>query len=165
MQLLQPGQKMGAMLEKGELDALMMPHPPKEALRGGAKIRRLFADPKGEEAKYFRKNGYYPIMHLIAFKDEMLKQNPWLAANVTAAFDKAKAACMEYYDDPNWSRFVWGRHLFEEERDTFGTDPWPHGVKKNRANLERFIGYSLDQGLLARKLEVEELFAQSTLDT
>jgi hypothetical protein len=38
-------------------------------------------------------------------------------------------------------------------------------VKKNRANLERFIGYSLDQGLLARKLEVEELFAQSTLDT
>ena len=29
----------------------------------------------------------------------------------------------------------------------------------------RFIGYSLDQGLLARKLEVEELFAQSTLDT
>ena len=35
MQLLKPGQKMGAMLEKGELDALMMPHPPKEALRGG----------------------------------------------------------------------------------------------------------------------------------
>jgi len=165
MQLLKPGQKMGAMLENGELDALMMPHPPKEALRGGAKIRRLFADPKGEEAKYFRKNGYYPIMHLIAFKDEVLKQNPWLAANVVAAFDKAKAACMEYYDDPNWSRFVWGRHWFEEERNTFGADPWPHGVKKNRDNLERFIGYSLDQGLLARKLEVDELFAQSTLDT
>jgi 4,5-dihydroxyphthalate decarboxylase len=55
--------------------------------------------------------------------------------------------------------------LFEEERDAFGADTWPHGVEKNRANLERFIGYSLDQGLLARKLEVEELFAQSTLDT
>lgn len=165
MQLLKPGQKMGAMLEKGEIDALMVPHPPKEALRGGGNIRRLFADPKAEEAKYFRKNGYYPIMHLVAFKDDVLKSNPWLATGVAAAFDKAKEICREYYDDPNWSRFVWGRHLFEEERKAFGDDPWPHGMEKNRANLERFIGYSLDQGLLERKLEVEELFARSTLNS
>jgi 4,5-dihydroxyphthalate decarboxylase len=165
MQLLRPGQKMGAMLEKGEIDALMMPHPPHEALRGGGNIRRLFTDAKAEEAKYFQKNGYYPIMHLIAFKDEILATNPALANNVMAAFDKAKAACAEYYDDPNWSRFVWGRHLFEEERRVFGDDPWPSGVRKNRANLERFIGYSLDQGLIDKKLDVDELFARSTLDS
>jgi 4,5-dihydroxyphthalate decarboxylase len=164
LQLLKSDQKLGAMLERGEIDAIMMPHPPKEALRGGGNIRRLFADPKAEETKYFRKNGYYPIMHLIAFKDAALKENPWLATSVMAAFDRAKEACLEYYDDPNWSRFVWGRHLFEEERNAFGKDPWPHGVKKNRANLERFIGYSLDQGLMDKKLEVEELFARSTLD-
>jgi 4,5-dihydroxyphthalate decarboxylase len=165
MQILKPGQKIGAMLEQGEIDALMVPHPPKEALRGGGNIRRLFADPKAEEAKYFRKNGYYPIMHVVAFKDQVLAQSPWLARSVMEAFDRAKAACVEYYDDPNWSRFVWGRHLFEEERIAFGEDPWPHGVKKNRANLERFIGYSLDQGLMEKKLEVEELFAPNTLDT
>jgi 4,5-dihydroxyphthalate decarboxylase len=165
LQLLKSDQKLGAMLERGEIDAIMMPHPPKEALRGGGNIRRLFADPKAEETKYFRKNGYYPIMHLIAFKDAALKENPWLATSVMAAFDRAKEACLEYYDDPNWSRFVWGRHLFEEERNAFGKDPWPHGVKKNRANLERFIGYSLDQGLMDKKLEVEELFARSTLDS
>jgi 4,5-dihydroxyphthalate decarboxylase len=165
MQILKPGQKIGAMLEQGEIDALMVPHPPKEALRGSRNIRRLFADPKAEETKYFRKNGYYPIMHVVAFKDLVLAQNPWLARSVMEVFDKAKAACVEYYDDPNWSRFVWGRHLFEEERIAFGEDPWPHGVKKNRANLERFIGYSLDQGLMEKKLEVEELFAPNTLDT
>ena len=165
MQLVKPGQKMGAMLERGEIDALMVPHPPQEALRGDGNIRRLFADPKTEETKYFRKNGYYPIMHVVAFKDEVLAQNPWLARRVMAAFDKAKEACMEYYDDPNWSRFVWGRHLFEEERNAFGGDPWPHGVKRNRANLERFIGYSLDQGLMEKKLDVEELFTESTLDS
>jgi 4,5-dihydroxyphthalate decarboxylase len=163
MQLLNPGQKIGAMLERGEIDALMMPHPPKEALRGGGNIRRLFADPKIEESKYFRKNGYYPIMHVIAFKDEVLAKDASLAANVMAAFDRAKEICIEYYDDPNWSRFVWGRHLFEEERQVFGADPWPHGVKKNRTNLERFISYSLDQQLIDKKLEVEELFAESTL--
>jgi 4,5-dihydroxyphthalate decarboxylase len=165
MQILKPGQKIGAMLDNGEIDALMVPHPPKEALRGGGNIRRLFADPKAEEAKYFRKNGYYPIMHVVAFKDQVLAQSPWLARSVMEAFDRAKAACVEYYDDPNWSRFVWGRHLFEEERIAFGEDPWPHGVKKNRANLERFIGYSLDQGLMEKKLELEELFAPNTLDT
>lgn len=163
MQLLKPGQKMGAMLERGEIDALMVPHPPHEALRGGGSIRRLFADPKVEEIQYFKKNGYYPIMHLIAFKDDALKTNPQLATSVMAAFDRAKEICLEYYDDPNWSRFVWGRHLFEEERKTFGDDPWPHGVKQNRANLERFIDYSFDQGLMERKLAVEDLFAANTI--
>ena len=157
-QLLKKGQKIGAMLESGEIDALMVPHPPEEALRGGGAIRRLFADPKAEEAKYFRTNGYFPIMHVVAFKDAVLNKNPWLAKSVTEAFDKAKEACMEYYDDPNWSRFVWGRHLFEEERAAFGDDPWPHGIAKNRANLERFVGYSLDQGLMEKRLTVEELF-------
>lgn len=165
MQLLKPGEKIGAMLEKGEVHALMVPHPPKEALRGNGNIRRLFADPKAEEARYFQKNGYYPIMHVVAFKDALLAKDPWLPTSVMAVFAKAKDMCMEYYDDPNWSRFVWGRHLFEEERRVFGDDPWPHGVKKNRANLERFISYSLDQGLLDKKLRVEELFAESTLDS
>jgi 4,5-dihydroxyphthalate decarboxylase len=163
MHLLDPGQKIGAMLERGEIDALMMPHPPKEALRGGGNIRRLFPDPKTEESKYFRKNGYYPIMHVIAFKDEVLAKDASLAGSIMAAFDRAKEICIEYYDDPNWSRFVWGRHLFEEERQVFGADPWPHGIKKNRANLERFISYSLDQQLIDKQLEVEELFAESTL--
>jgi len=165
VRLLEPGQKIGTMLERGEIDALMMPHPPKEALRGGGVVRRLFTDPKTEETKYFRKNGCYPIMHVVAFKDEVLAKNPWLATTVMAAFDEAKEVCLGYYDDPNWSRFVWGRHLFEEERQIFGDDPWPHGVKKNRANLERFIDYSLDQGLMDKKLKVEELFAESTLDS
>ncbi len=165
IELVARGKKMGAMLEAGEIVALMVPHPPKEALRGGKKIRRLFANPKQEEINYFRKNGYYPIMHVVAFKDDVLAKNPSLARNVMEAFGRAKEASMEYYDDPNWSRFVWGRHLFEEERTAFGEDPWPNGVKKNRANLERFIGYSLDQGLMEKKLQVEELFAPSTLQS
>jgi 4,5-dihydroxyphthalate decarboxylase len=163
VELAAAGKKMGTMLEQGEIAALMVPHPPKEALRDSKKIRRLFADPKQEEVRYFQKNGFYPIMHVVAFKDDVLAKNPGLAPSVMAAFDKAKAVCMEYYDDPNWSRFIWGRHLFEEERKAFGDDPWPHGIKKNRANLERFIGYSLDQGLMQKKLEVEQLFATGSL--
>jgi len=165
IELVSSGKKIGAMLEQGEIDALMVPHPPGEALRGSAKVRRLFAYPKQEEIKYFQKNGYYPIMHVLAFKDELLSKNSWLAESVMRAFEQAKQATVRYYDDPNWSRLVWGRHLFEEERKLFGEDPWPNGVSRNRANLERFIGDSLDQGLLVKKLEVSELFATSTLDS
>ena len=153
---------MGSLLAQGEIDALRVPHPPAEALERSRKIRRLFSDPKQEEIKYFEKNGYYPIMHVVAFKDDVLKRDPALAGKVTKAFDEAKQACKAYYDDPNWSRFVWGRHLFEEERKVFGDDPWPHGLEKNRANLQRFIDYAEDQGLLDKKLEVDELFASTT---
>jgi hypothetical protein len=31
-------------------------------------------------------------------------------------------------------------------------------LENNRANLERFVGYSLDQGLMTRKMAAEELF-------
>ncbi|HEY6197364.1 MAG TPA: ABC transporter substrate-binding protein [Candidatus Binatia bacterium] len=161
--LAPPGKKIGAMLAAGEIDALFMPHPPKEVLQGSDKFRRLFPDAKAEELKYFRKNGFFPIMHVVALKDEVLNAHPSLAPAVMDLFARAKEVCRHYYDDPNWARLVWGRHLFEEERRLLGDDPWPYGVEKNRANLERFMGYSLDQGLMAKKLAVEELFAPATL--
>lgn len=165
MKLVAPGKKMGPMLESGEIDALMIPHPPAEILRGSEKIRRLFTDAQGEELKYFQRNGYYPIMHLVALKDDVLAQSPWLARSLMAAFDEAKEASRQYYDDPNWSRFIWGRHLFEEERKAFGADPWPQGIAANKANLERFMEYSLDQGLMEKTLTVDELFASNTLSS
>ncbi len=165
IRLLPSGRKIGSMLEQGEIDALMMPHPPPPVVQGSDKIARLFSDPKQEELRYFRKNGFYPIMHVVAFKDEVLKRHPWLPRSVMEAFERAKEVCKHYYSDPNWSRLVWGRHLFEEERRLLGEDPWPYGVKSNRANLERFMGYSLDQGLMEKKLAVEDLFAPTTLDT
>jgi len=165
IRLVPKGRKIGGLLEAGEIDALFMPHPPKEVLRGSEKIRRLFADAKQQELNYFRKNGFFPIMHVVAFKDEALRQDPRLARSVMSAFDQAKEVCRRYYDDPNWSRLAWGRHLFEEERNLLREDPSPYGVRRNRANLERFMGYSFDQGLMEKKPAVEDLFASATLDT
>ena len=53
----------------------------------------------------------------------------------------------------------------EEERRLLGPDPWPYGVAANRANLERFIGYELEQGLIPEPLAVEELFFETMLET
>lgn len=148
----------GAMLESGEISAMMTPHPPKPVLRGSKKIRRLFADPKAEDLRYFGKNGFFPIMHVVAFKDEVLKNHPEAARSVFDTFEQAKRICREFYADPNWSWLAWGRQAFEEEQRLLGDDPWPYGLEKNRANLERFVGYSLDQGLMTKEMRLDELF-------
>lgn len=150
--------QVGEMLEAGEISAMMTPHPPKPALRGSKKVRRLFADPKAEDLRYFKKNGFFPIMHVVAFKDDVLKRYPQAAQSLFNTFEQAKRVCREYYADPNWSWLAWGRQAFEEEEKLLGPDPWPYGIEKNRANLERFVGYSLDQGLMTKKMAMEELF-------
>ena len=155
---LSPTAKVGDMLESGEISAMMTPHPPKPVLRGSKKIRRLFAEPKAEDLRYYKKNDFFPIMHVVAFKDEVLKKFPGAAQSLFKAFGEAKRLCREFYADPNWSWLAWGRQAFEEEEKLLGPDPWPYGLEKNRANLERFVGYSLDQGLMAKKMALEELF-------
>lgn len=161
-----PDKGIGALLEAGEIDALIMPHPPAEVVRGSPAIRRLFKDPRGEEAAYFRRNGFFPIMHVLVFRDEVLREHPGVAPALMEAFDAAWRICEAFYAaDPNWSVLVWGRHAYEEQRRTLGEDPWRNGFAANRANLERFIGYSLDQGLLPRALTPEELFWEPALAT
>ncbi len=45
-----------------------------------------------------------------------------------------------------------------------GENYWPYGVENNRIALENATRYSFEQGLSPRKLEIEELFAPSTLE-
>jgi 4,5-dihydroxyphthalate decarboxylase len=164
LQRIPEGKEVGEMVNRGELDALILPHPPPSVLEG-KRIRRLFEDPKTETLRYFKKNGYYPIMHVVALKAELAAKHPWVSGVLSEAFEEAKAITARYYDDPNWSRLAWARHLVEEERALLGEDPWPNGVARNRANLERFIRYSHDQGLIKAPMAIESLFVETTLDT
>jgi 4,5-dihydroxyphthalate decarboxylase len=146
------------MLIRGEIDAIFRPHPPKQALQGAIEIHRLFADPKAEEARYYKKRGFYPIMHIMVFRTEVLERHPHVRQAFMDMFHRIEAATARYYDDPNWSRLAWGRLHLEEERKLLGPNLWPIGIEENRANMEQFINYSLDQGLLPRRISVDELF-------
>ncbi len=150
--------RVGDLLESGEIAAMMTPHPPGPVLRGSKKIRRLFSDPKAEDLRYYKKNHFFPIMHVVAFKNDVLSKYPESAPSLFKAFEDAKKICRGYYADPNWSWLAWGRQAFEEEERLLGPDPWPYGLENNRANLDCFVGYSTDQGLMARTMTVDELF-------
>jgi 4,5-dihydroxyphthalate decarboxylase len=153
----------GRMLQEGEIDAIFRPHPPRQVLEGTPDICRLFRDPKAEELHYFRKNGFYPIMHVIVFRDDVLERHPDVPSALLRAYAEADRISERFYEDPNWSRLAWGRLFFEEERQLLGRDLWPIGIEKNRANLERFIDYSHDQGLIAEPLSVDSMFAETTV--
>lgn len=158
-------QDLGKMLANREIDAFFLPHPPHSVVSGKTPARRLFEDCRAEEAAYYRKVGDFPIMHVIAMRQETIDRAPWLAKAVYDMFNQAKEIAESYYDDPNWSRLAWGRHDFEDERRLFGRDPWENGFARNKANIERFIKYSHDQNLLESAYPAETLFAKETLET
>ena len=158
-------QNLGIMLDKGEIDAFFLPHPPVSVMRGETPARRLFEDCQQEEKSYYGKHGDFPIMHIIAIRQSLLEQEPWIATAVMNMFDAAKEMCTSYYEDPNWSSMAWGRHYFENERDFFKEDPWENGFKRNYKNVERFIRYSHDQGMIETPYSPEVLFASQTLST
>ena len=56
-------------------------------------------------------------------------------------------------------------HMPKKSATLMGQDFWPYGVEANRKTLETFLRYSSEQGLIARKLEVEELFLKETAET
>lgn len=158
------GRRIDDLLLAGEIDALAMPHPPASLTRGEPKVRRLFRDARGAELAYYRRNGYWPIMHFIVIRNDVADRHPWLPRALWDAFHEAKRVLADFYDDPNWSSLAWAPHYREEERRLLG-DPWTHGVAANRANIERFMRYSAEQGLIRAPLPVEAMFHASLLDT
>ena len=156
---------LGHMLEDREIDAFFLPHPPTSVATGQTAARRLFADCRVEERAYYERYGDFPIMHVVAIRQELADREPWIARATIDMFNHARDLAESYYEDPNWSRLAWGRHDFEEERALFDGNPWRNGFQKNRANIERFIKYSHDQGLIDAPYEPETLFVEDTLDT
>ncbi len=155
----------GHLLRDGECDAVIQPHPPNSITSGEIPVRRLFPDPDKEEERYFRKYGWWPIMHIVAVHKQHADANPALCRQLIDVFKQAREISWTYYSDPNWSSLAGGRRLVERERNMFGKDPWTFGKRANEKNLEQFIMYSHDQGLISRELAVDELFHESVLDT
>ena len=165
VEVMAAGKDMGMMLCDGEIDALISPQPRKSMLARPDGYRRLFPDVHAEEVRYYKKYGFFPIMHVVVLKRELADRLPELPRELLHTFERAKKLAFGYYDDSNYSLLVDGRTLYEQQLRDFGNDPWPNGFKANRKNLEQFVGYSYDQRLIPAPFPVEELFHPSTHDT
>jgi 4,5-dihydroxyphthalate decarboxylase len=159
------GKNIEDMLEQGEIDAYASPSPPAGFLSGSPRIRRLFPDPASLEADYYRRTGIFPIMHLIAIRRDVYERNRWLARSLTKAFQNAKDHAYEQMAGhlSSMVSLPWATLDLERARQVFNGDPYPYGVKENRASLEAAALFSYEQGLTKRLLAIEDLFVPECL--
>ncbi len=137
-----PGETLSRLLESGGIDAMFGARPPSSFTRGAA------------------------IMHVIGIRRSLVERHPWLAMNLMKAFVKAKE--IAWYELGQighlFTSLPWGVAEFDATRALMGEDYWSYGLKPNLHVLEAFTRYHHEQGLSARKVGAEELFAPSTLE-
>ena len=147
------------MLAEGELDAVFHSDLIKPFVAGDPRVARLFPDHKAEEMAYFKRSGIFPIMHVLAIRNALVDENPWLAVNLFRAFNEAKAAAMKRMANPRIVPLAWYRDAWEEQERILGPDPWEYGLSdKNRHTMNTIAGYSHEQGLIRKRPALEQLF-------
>jgi len=153
------------MLLSGDLDGYIGARVP-GAFDDG-KLVRLFPDYEAVEMDYYRRTGIFPIMHVLAVKETVLEQDPWVAMSLYKAFVAAKDACLREMLDSSALQCAlpWMWSSLERAQSTMGPDWWPYGVEESRATLEKFVEYMDAQSLTRRPMKAEELFAPQTLDS
>jgi 4,5-dihydroxyphthalate decarboxylase len=152
-------------LNDGRLDAVISARAP-SCYHSNDDIVRLFPDYKADEQAYYAKTGMFPIMHLVGVKRSIVEKHPWLPVNLYVAFLKAKQLCYEEMEQVGHLAHTmpWPVYELEQVRKLMGEDHWKYGALENEKEISAMTRYSFDQGISARKLEAEDLFAESTFE-
>ena len=147
---IETGKKMEEMLVAGELPAAL------GVQLDAPDVKPLI--PNAREAGFaaLRERGLYPINHTVVVRNDVLAAHPGLASDLFNAFDEAKqgyvarlaAGHVENADD----------EFFKRVMDVTG-DPLPYGIEANRKMLEAVIQHAVEQGIIPRRVAVDDLFA------
>ncbi len=158
------GKTLSGMLQAGEIDALLSARTPSVFLRQAPNVDRLFPNYKEVERAYYKKSGFFPIMHLVAVRSSLAEKYPWLPASVYKAMISSKAIGLEKLS--NLAQLAvalpWMEAEAAETKALMGNDYWRYGVKECRHEIDVMTRYAHEQGLTKRRLSAEELFAPST---
>jgi 4,5-dihydroxyphthalate decarboxylase len=152
---IEPGKKMADMLISGELVAAIgveVDHPDIKPLIPNALEAGLSA---------LRKNGHYPINHLVVIKDELVEKYPDLAADVFNAFAESKRRYVERLKSGPIEKPTEVDKVHQRVMEIAG-EPLPYGIAPNRKIIEELIQHALTQGIITKPVSADELFVPST---
>ena len=90
------------LIESGEVDAVFHVGEPRAYIEGHPRVGRLFPDYRSTEQAYFSKTGIFPIMHAVAIKKSLVKQNPWIIEAVFDAYSQSKQKAYDYMAKAAW---------------------------------------------------------------
>lgn len=151
--------------KQGFIDAFAVPHPPPAVLAPGASFAPVHEDPRAADERAFARRGYWPIMHLIAVKRDWFDAEPDLGPALLSLFADGRRRAASLAHDPNGTVHPWGALGAADEACRLGPSLWSDGYRANAANVDEFVGYCVDQGLLAQPLRPEAIFHPAMLDT
>jgi len=152
---IEPGKKMGDMLASGELAAAI------GVEANSPDVKPLIPDALEAGLAALKRNGHYPINHLVVIKNELLEKHPDLAADVFNAFAQAKR---RYVEQLKAGKIEKPTEVDEVHRKVMAItgEPLPYGIAPNRQVIDALIGHALTQGIITKPVTAEELFAPST---
>jgi 4,5-dihydroxyphthalate decarboxylase len=154
---IEPGKKMGDMLAAGELAAAI------GVEATSPDVKPLIPNALDAGLAALRRNGHYPINHLVVIKDDLIAQHPDLPADVFNAFAEAKRKYLERLKAGQIAKPTEVDQVHKRVMEIAG-DPLPYGIAPNRKMIEELIGHALTQGIITKPVTVEQLFAPSTHD-
>ena len=160
------GATISGLLEAGEIDGFIAPRPPALVEKGHPNIGWLFPDPVAVAKDYFKRTGFFPIMHVIGIRRTLAEKHPWLPGAVFKAFEQAKAIGVEKLSDTSATKVTlpFVEEALKNARTLMGEDFWSYGVGPNRKVLDYFLGQHHAQGLSLRRVAVDELFHAATYE-
>jgi 4,5-dihydroxyphthalate decarboxylase len=103
----------------------------------------LFSDAESLDRRQYERTGIVPVFTLIAYRESLLEDSPWLPEALYEGFKRSRAKSVE--PNPTVARIVDG-------------DPNPIGLTANRASFEELLGLARQQGIIAKPLTVDGLF-------
>jgi 4,5-dihydroxyphthalate decarboxylase len=160
---LQPGETLWVMMTEGRLDAIIAPRAPRAFVLGDPRVQRLFADPVAAEKAYYKKTRLFPLMHVVGIRKDVIASSPELPGLLLAALEAGRCHALNQLHQSNvdTTMLPWlDAHLRETEA-VMGKDYWPYGTEANRNAIETLCRYSHEQGIIATRMRVEDLFPLS----
>lgn len=120
----------------------------------------FFSEWRTVEQNYFRRTALFPIMHIMGIRRDVLEAHPTLAGALVDAFEQAKQLAQAQLNVHQALPVMlpWMTAELQATQALMGQDFWKHGLQANRDTLETQIRWSFEQGLIPRKLALEEIF-------
>lgn len=159
IELIPQDRTLNDMLEAGDIDAYFGARRP-VALDNGKNVARLFPDYREREKDFYERTGFHPIMHTLVLREELFQEHPWVAESLYKASEDSKSWALKQIRFSGAQRLMlpWMHDEIAEMDALMGSNPWPYGVEDNRAILEAFMGYLVDQHFLEKPTPIDSLF-------
>lgn len=162
IEIADPKKSLSDLIDKGEIDAIFATNLP-TCFRRNPDVVRLFPNYREVEKDYYKRTGIFPIMHLVALRRDTYEKYPFVASSLYEALKQSRLRSLRLMRETGALRFMmpWMTADLDEIDEVFGGDPWPDGVEDNRKTLEALVTYLHEQGLIAKKMPIEDIFVKT----